>query len=260
MTTSKQVVPVVIIGKGTIGKLFGKVIEETTRNEYVVNYITRADSAEERSDKLKNAAIIMLAVKPKDLDGVLDEEVKEYAQERATICSFVAGVDSSAYAQKLGESARLVRVMPNTTTEVELGFASITRTLGAEPEDVQSIKEVLSSATTLVDLEESKVDEFTAVAGCAPAYFLRFAKVLQSAAEDLGIGAEDATTFVANTMIGVGLMVQGSPDEHKSIEQLINEVASEGGATEKAIQSLDSSDFNAVIKNAITSAYQHLKS
>ncbi|MDR2083019.1 MAG: hypothetical protein LBP35_05390 [Candidatus Ancillula trichonymphae] len=259
MTTSKQVVLVVIIGKGTIGKLFGKVIEKTTRNEYVVNYITRADSAEERSDKLKNAAIIMLAVKPKDLDGVLDE-VKEYAQERATICSFVAGVDSSAYAQKLGESARLVLVVPNTTTEVELGFASITRTLGAEPEDVQSIKKVLSSATALVDLEESKVDEFTAVAGCAPAYFLRFAKVLQSAAEDLGIGAEDATTFVANTMTGVGLMMQGSPDEHKSIEQLINEVASEGGATEKAMQSLDSSDFNAVIKNAVTSAYQHLKS
>ena len=59
------------------------------------------------------AEVIILAVKPQVMDGVLDE-LKDRLPERTLIISITAGIPLSRIAARLGGVRKLVRVMPNT--------------------------------------------------------------------------------------------------------------------------------------------------
>ncbi|MDR1448241.1 MAG: hypothetical protein LBI63_04725 [Candidatus Ancillula sp.] len=249
---------ITIIGKGVIGEIIGNIIDESP-DEYTTEYITREETPEEREAKLKEADVVFIAVKPKDLDGILDE-LGAYAKDGAVLCTLVAGVKSDVYAKKLGDGIKLVRVIPTTTIKVGSGICSITKTLGATDADVDLIKHILYDAGLFISLEESKLDGFTAVVGCSPAYFFRFSKVLYAAAKKFGLNDLDAKFFISQTLTGAGLAYLGDPghDNDKELDDLIAEVASKGGATEKALAIFDSSDFNNIVENAIGSAYKSL--
>src|SRR3989338_7823543 len=65
---------------------------------------------------VKKADIIIIAVKPQDIDGVL-ERMSVLAGKRLVI-SIAAGIMTSYLEKKLGVGARVIRTMPNMPAQI----------------------------------------------------------------------------------------------------------------------------------------------
>ena len=73
--------------------------------------------------------IVVLAVKPQSMDGVLPD-LKRFADEGAVFLSIAAGKTLKYFASHLGATAKIVRSMPNTPAAVRQGISVATAARG----------------------------------------------------------------------------------------------------------------------------------
>lgn len=218
-------------------------------------------------DVLATAPAIVLAVKPQQIDVVLDEiaramapsaRVGARASRKTLACgdrlfiSIAAGVTLSRLQAALGERARLIRVMPNAPAMVGRGMAAVARSRGASKADESfalKIFRAVGDAVTLKD--ESMLDVVTALSGSGPAYVYLFVKALADAATSEGLPADLALRMALKTVEGAEYNMRMSklgPDE------LIRIVASPGGTTEAALKRFAAANFSGIVAEAVKAA------
>ena len=87
--------------------------------------------------------MIILAVKPQTISKIFPSIVGKI-QDKSTVMSIVAGLTSESINQGLDHS-RIVRVMPNTPSQIGLGISVWTALPGVSDSDIESIKEILKT-------------------------------------------------------------------------------------------------------------------
>jgi len=114
----------------------------------------------------EGADIVLLAVKPQVINGVL-EEIRESVQNKLII-SIAAGININ------------VRVMPNTPLLVKEGISAITPDTGVTEEDLQIVRDIFSGVGEIVEIEEKLMDAVTGLSGSGPAYIYIIIEALAS--------------------------------------------------------------------------------
>ncbi|MGH3022480.1 MAG: pyrroline-5-carboxylate reductase [Gaiellaceae bacterium] len=207
------------------------------------------------SEAVADAAIVVVAVKPQDIEGLL-AEISGVVTAEQTVLSLAAAISTAAIESHLSDRVPVVRAMPNTPMTVHEGMAGITAGTYAEEEHLRQAEEVLGSVGRSVRVDEDYMDAITAVSGSGPAYFALLAESMIEAGILLGLSREISTDLVVQTMLGTAKLLR---DEGMHPVELREAVTSPGGTTIAAIRELEQAGVRAAFLNAIQAAMRRSK-
>ena len=199
---------------------------------------------------------VLFAVKPQMMDDVVPAYARFAGQ--TTFISIAAGKTIGYFESKLGDTAAIIRTMPNTPAAVRRGItiacgnASVTN---AAKETCLSLLAAVGEASWLED--ESLLDAVTAVSGSGPAYVFLLAETMTQAGIEAGLSAEMATQWAVQTVAGSGELLVQSDDDAANLR--VN-VTSPGGTTEAALSILMGKyGMQELMSEAIAKAVQRSK-
>jgi pyrroline-5-carboxylate reductase len=202
-------------------------------------------------DCLPKADIIFIAVKPYHSDSLF-EDMLPHINNQQILVSLMAGVTIQSIQQCLGIK-KVVRTMPNLPAKVGKGVTSYTASEEVSRIELMSIRHFLDSTGTSIHVDnETFIDASTGISGSGPAYVFYFMQSMLEAALKMGFSDYDSKVLVSNTFEGA---VELFNQSNLSPEGWINRVASKGGTTQAAIDSMEDNNVKELIKEAAYAAF-----
>jgi pyrroline-5-carboxylate reductase len=251
-----------IIGAGIMGEALLAALKKAGLD---ANSIAIADKRSERvaelqskygcaaknpSEIARSSRNILLVVKPQDMDSLLSEIGKEIGPDQRVI-SFAAGKKTSLIESYVSQGTAVLRIMPNTPMSVGIGASAISKGAYATDEDVKAVQELLKASGKTVVVDETLQDAVTATSGSGPAYFFRFVEAMMAGAIELGLSEKDARTLVIQTITGAAAMLNIDGADPSVLRQ---NVTSPNGTTFAALQTFESGNLEALVKEAMKAA------
>lgn len=189
--------------------------------------------------------MILLAVKPQFLGGVL-EEIHDAVQGKAVV-SIAAGWTQAQLQQALaGTGATVLRAMPNTPALVGEGMTALCAEHTFSQEDYAFIEQVFQAVGRVTVLSERLFDGMIAVCGSSPAYLYMMLEALGDGAVREGIPRKTACTLAAQAMLGCAKMVLETGEHPAALKDA---VCSPAGTTIEGVAALERAGFrNAVLE------------
>ncbi|MDL2268906.1 pyrroline-5-carboxylate reductase [Desulfosarcina sp. OttesenSCG-928-A07] len=210
----------------------------------------------QNADAVRDADIIIYAVKPQILAGVLRETQGLLDMEKLVI-SVAAGISIAAMEQVLGKARRIIRVMPNVAVSVREGATAISPGGNATEMDIDLARTIFDSlGKTVVVTEGPMMDAVTGLSGSGPAYVFLMAEALSDAGVKTGLSRKDAQLLAAQTLLGAARMLVETGD-HPAV--LKDQVTSPGGTTIFGLHALEQGRFRAAVINAVETAARRSK-
>jgi pyrroline-5-carboxylate reductase len=199
---------------------------------------------------LEGAAVVVLAVKPQQLLGLLGELGDALRRQRPLLLSIAAGLrlaDLSAACPGLP----IVRAMPNRPALVGAGVTGLYAGMDVPAAARTQATEIMDAVGRSVWVRrETDLDIVTALSGSGPAYFFLLAEQLAAAAVAQGLDRATADLLATQTLRGTGIMCDGTA----TLAQQRQAVTSRGGTTEAALAALAAGGFDTLIAAAIEAA------
>jgi pyrroline-5-carboxylate reductase len=220
-----------------------------TRLEYLARELAISTSAENRS-ALPFGRLVVIAVKPQDVSGLMAEVGPLISQEQVLV-SIAAGVTTASLESRLKGPTPVVRVMPNTPALVGAGMAGVALGRHASAADGELVQRLMSAVGLAVVLPEPQLDAVTALSGSGPAFVAMFVEALIDAGVRVGLARDIATTLSLQTVLGTAQMMQVSGRHPAVMKEM---VTSPGGTAIAGVHVLESGRLRATVINAVVSA------
>jgi pyrroline-5-carboxylate reductase len=208
------------------------------------------DATLSNHDAAAGAALVVISVKPQDLEALLGE-IGGLILPEQTVLSVAAAIPTAQIEARLSSNVPVVRAMPNTPSTVHEGIAGLCAGAHAGEAHLDLADEALSHLGAVVRVPEDALDAITAVSGSGPAYFALLAEAMIEAGILLGLSREISTQLVVQTMLGTAKQLR---DEQMHPVELREMVTSPGGTTIAAIRELEMAGVRAAFLNAIQAA------
>ncbi len=208
----------------------------------------------DNSSAVKDADVVVLAVKPQRLDHVL-ADLRGSVGASALVVSIVAGSTIDKISAGLEHEA-VVRSMPNTPAQIGEGITVWTAAEAVTDTQKEIAREILTAFGDEVFLDEERfLDMATALSGTGPAYVFLFMEAMVDAGVHLGFSRRVAEILVAKTFRG-SVDFYSKPDDPLHLARLRNQVTSPGGTSAAALYYLEKAGFRTAISRAIWAAYE----
>lgn len=198
----------------------------------------------------KLADVLVIAVKPQDIDPVLDELAPVVTPDKLVV-SLCAGLPTGLFERRLPERTPVVRVMPNTPMVVGQAMSAISGGAHAEPAHLSLVEELLRSVGKVVRVPERQQDAVTALSGSGPAYFFYLVEAMIDAGILLGIPRAVAAELIIQSAVGAATMLHDSGEHPVTLREA---VTSPAGTTIMAIRELEKHGVRAALLAAIEAA------
>lgn len=179
---------------------------------------------------------VLLAVKPQALKDVAGQ-VHGLIPPSCAVISILAGTPIALLAAALGRAGvgGVIRAMPNTAASVRAGITALTFGPGTSAAQRRFAEGLFGAVGRTVEIDESLMDAFTALAGSGPAYVCYLAEAMVRAGEEIGFDRASAERIVGQTLAGAAALLATG----RSPESLRAAVTSPGGTTEAAVTVLE---------------------
>ena len=201
-------------------------------------------------DVVKFAEILVLAVKPDQVGGLLGE-IREHFTEKHLLISIAAGVPLAKLEAGLGAGARLIRVMPNTPALVGASASAFAPNKSALPADAELAQRLFSAVGVVFQTKESLLDAVTGLSGSGPAYVYQFIEALSDGGVAAGLPRDIATKLAAQTVLGAAKMVLETGQHPGALKDM---VTSPGGTTIEGIHELEKGKLRGTVMSAVRAA------
>lgn len=199
---------------------------------------------------VQHADIVVLAVKPQIMNGVLKEIAAAVTRQKLLI-SIAAGVSTAAMRAALGKDARLIRVMPNTPALVLEGVTAIAKAEGLEPGDLDTAGELFSAVGRVVTLGEDALDAVTGLSGSGPAYVALVVESLADGGVKMGLDRLTAMTLATQTVLGTARLLLETGMHPGALKDM---VSSPGGTSIAGIAALEEGGVRTTFITAVERA------
>lgn len=211
------------------------------------------NTSTDNAEVANNCENLILAVKPQIMAKVC-EALAPKLTTAPLIISIAAGIRSENIDTWLGGKRAIVRTMPNTPALLGCGATGLYANSQVS-EDQKQAAERITRAVGVVEWfpSEDDLDSVTALSGSGPAYFFLLMEAMQQAGEAMGIPADKARLLTLQTALGAAKMAIESDEAPRQLRQ---RVTSPGGTTERAINAMQSDNFETIVVNALKSAKQ----
>ena len=204
------------------------------------------------SEVAAHADVIVLAVKPQVMKDACTALAENLDGRDVLLVSIAAGITTSHLQSWFGDSAAIVRCMPNTPALVGMGASGLFANDRVNPEQRQLAEETISAVgfVTWVDAD-SDIDIVTAVSGSGPAYFFLFMEAMQAAAKEMGMSDDLARALTYHTAAGAAALALQSEEDTATLRR---NVTSPGGTTEQAILQFEEGNLRGLVDKALKAA------
>jgi pyrroline-5-carboxylate reductase len=164
----------------------------------------------------------------------------------------MAGVTIEYMQEKLN-LRKVVRAMPNLPAQVGKGLTSFTAADEVSRLELSTVESLLDTTGRSVRLDtENDVDASTGISGSGPAYVFYFMQSMLEAAEKMGFSDHDAKVLVSTTFEGA---VELFKKNNLTPAKWMDRVASKGGTTRAALDSMEDNNVKERIKEAAYAAF-----
>ena len=200
---------------------------------------------------VEHASIVIIAVKPQNIDDLLDE-LANSSHEGHLFISIAAGITTEKLASKMHHQSGILRVMPNAPASVLAGIAAVCPGRNVSPTDLQRAVSIFECVgRTVIIKNEALMDVVTGLSGSGPAFVFLVIESLSDAGVQLGISRRESSLLAAQTVYGAAKMLLETgkhPSELKDI------VATPGGTTFAGLKMLEKGNFRSTIMDAVEAA------
>lgn len=206
------------------------------------------------ADAVQKAELVILAVKPKDLQSVAKAISREMGAQK-TIVSVLAGV-SLAVLKHYFPSAAVVRMMPNLAMTCGKGVIGLVDDPSLSETVRNCMINLFQDLGLLVWLAEEKLNGLTALTGSGPAFLFVLIEAMIDSGILLGFGAQQSKELILEVLEG-SVAILRKTNLHPG--ELKWKVASPEGTTISGLHSLEKSGLRAGIMEAFMAAYERAK-
>jgi pyrroline-5-carboxylate reductase len=247
------------IGGGNMAEAMIKGIRQSGKKDIMTSepraerraYLEKTYDVKTTSDNreiAKNCNIIILAVKPQNMDDVTGE-IGDYISDDKIVVSIAAGITLSYLSSRL-KTSKIIRVMPNTPALVQEGMSVLSMCECIHDKEMGLVRDIFMSIGKVMVLPEKYMDAVTALSGSGPAFFACFVEALIEAGEKAGLTKENAAELTIQTMIGTAKMLEtGMPPA-----QLREMVTSPGGTTAAGLKFFEDKGMKNLVAGVIEAA------
>ncbi len=225
--------------------------KQTTHDKMVPLGISIFGSNE---DAVRDADVVIVAVKPYHIEGVLNE-IKPVLTEDKILISIVAGVGLKVLGEMVGREIPIFRVMPNTAIAIQqsLTCISVNGNTKACRDYIFELFDVLGKT---VEIDEDLMAAATVLSSCGIAYALRYIRAAMQGGIEIGFGAEAAQFITAQTVKGAAELILQSGNHP---EREIDKVTTPMGITITGLNEMENKGFSASLIQGVLASYKKIK-
>jgi pyrroline-5-carboxylate reductase len=207
-------------------------------------------SAKSNVELVREADVVVLAVKPQIMAAVLGE-IASSLSRRQLVISIAAGVATATIRGATKKDVRLIRVMPNTPALVLEGATAIAKAQGLEPGDLETAEEIFGAVGKVVVLEEDLMDAVTGLSGSGPAYVAVVIESLADGGVKMGLDRVTAMTLATQTVLGAAKLLLETAVHPGALKDM---VSSPGGTSIAGIAALEEGGIRTTFIKAVERA------
>lgn len=214
-----------------------------------------AIAASSNGEVFKSCDVIILAVKPQDIEDVL-KLVWHTADASKLLISIAAGKAIPFLSNMLREGVRIIRAMPNMPAVIGCGMTAIAYGDMVTDDDKDIARRIFAALGEVLEVEEDLMDAVTAISGSGPAYYFYLTQMLYEAAVEFGMEKDKARLLAIQTAFG---SAQAMKEGVSDCVMLRGKVTSKGGTTEAAFKVFERSGLGDILKRGIKAAAERSK-
>jgi len=260
---------VAVIGVGKLGEalIAGLVKDGAIKAADVTGTVAREASLSRVKERLgidvsldnkkcvQGKDIILLAVKPQNMDKVLREIADQLTPDQLLI-SVAASVSTAFVQERVKDNMPVIRAMPNTPCVINAGMTGLCGGAHATADHLKACEAIFACVGKTVFVDETLMDAVTALSASGPAYLYVVIESLAEAGVKLGIPREISTLLAAQTMYGASKMVL----ETKAHPALLKDtVTTPAGCTIDGLMELEEGKLRVTLIKAVVKAAERAR-
>ncbi len=256
---------VLVVGAGNMGRTYAEgmskskllkkknimVLDKSDEKLEELDQISYFDAFSQLEDCVPQADIIFIAVKPYHAEQLL-KKINPLVTADQIVISIMAGVTLDTIKSVSGVN-KIVRAMPNLPAKVGKGLTSYVASDNISRLELLTVESLLDTTGKSIRVDnENLIDASTGISGSGPAYVFYFMQSMMDAAQQMGFSRNESRILVSQTFTGASELFDQSD---LSPNSWMKKVASKGGTTRAALDSMEDNNVNELIKEAAFSAF-----
>lgn len=258
---------IAIIGGGNLGTAIAegliqsgfvspKHIIITKRNVSTLHELERKGVlvSDDNKEAVQFADLVILAVKPFQVDDVLGRLKEELNEKKHVLVSVVTGITTEHILKAVAKKIPVVRAMPNTAIAIQESMTCISYR-DVKKEDLEYVNELFDQLGRVTLIEEKLMDAATVLGACGTAYAMRYIRANIQGGIEIGFDAATANLIAAQTVKGAAelLLKKGSHPE-----QEIDKVTTPKGCTIAGLNEMEHQGFSSSLIKGIVASYDKI--
>lgn len=255
-----------IIGLGTMGQAIANGLLRSNKvqpNQLSATVRTRASAEKlgrelgfncttDNAEVCRSADIVILCVKPKDIQKVAEGLKSKGALEHCPlIISIAAGISTGFIEGIIGAQCQVLRAMPNTPCFIGKGMTVVAKGSYANDESVAIAREIFSTMGRFIELEEKHMDTVTGLSASGPAFIYIIVEALADGGVMRGLPRQVATELVAQMTLGAAEMILATGKHPAALK---DDVTTPAGCTIAGILALEDGRIRSVLARGVETA------
>jgi len=254
---------IAVIGCGTMGSGLAKALaphhkiklcDKHHEKAQAVAKEINAEANKDVADAVKDADLILLAVKPQDLSHIAKQLHGKLRQDQK-LASILSGTTLEMLRRHFGDVV-LLRMMPNIPCFFGEGIVGLVDSEQLSPKVKRECEAVFKTLGQIHWMEESKIDALTALGGSGPAFAFMIIESMVDAGIALGLQQKQAQDIAEQMFLGA-ITTLRKTGKHPG--QLKWEVTSPGGCTIAGVKTMEDESVRSGIINTFLSTYERIK-
>jgi len=205
---------------------------------------SRVEMAGDLASALRQAEMLVIAVRPASVAGILDEVAKCGVAPPKLCVSLAAGVPLRNLRKSL--RVRWVRAMPSPVCRIGRGLTALYFDRGVSDVECKRVRALFVRVGAVVEIPERQFDAFTAAYSSSHGYHALAA--LAKAAQRAGLDRAVALTAAAHALSDGVFYWRESGQE---LPALLHEAATPGGIAAATMAAMDKSGYARVVENGL---------
>ena len=205
----------------------------------------------DNKEAIKNAEIIILAVKPYQVQEILSN--LEFTKKQIVI-STITGVSLSELNQWIKNKSILFRAMPNTAISIQQSMTCICGN-GVDAKSTEIVKSLFETLGKVIFLEENLMNAATVSGACGTAFAMRYIRACIQGGIEIGFSAAQASLIVSQTILGAAELLL-TTTTHPEAE--IDKVTTPRGCTIAGLNAMEHRGFSSSVIKGVVASYEKI--
>jgi pyrroline-5-carboxylate reductase len=200
---------------------------------------------------IKNADIIILAIKPYQAQDIISE-IKPHLEANQILISAVAGLGLQKLEDSVnGTGVLAFRIMPNTAIAIQESMTLISSNSKSE-ETRNLVVEIFNQLGKAIFISEDLMAAATVLGSCGIAFALRYMRAAMQGGIEMGFSAEMAQFITAQTVKGAAQLILESG---RHPEQEIDKVTTPRGITITGLNEMEHQGFSSSLIQGLIASF-----